>query len=102
MHVNIFLMHILHINSILVHVPLDEILSVKKLNGRKGAGFEVIGFAVCYIKHQKKYLLKQETVQFLGSSEDCEQWSKKIQDALDQGKYSHKLAFDCICFLNGK
>ena len=88
------------LNSVLVHVPLDEILSVKKLNGRKGEGFEVIGFAVCYIKHQKKYLLKQETVQFLGSSEDSEEWSKKIQDALDQGKYSH-LSFDRT-FINRK
>ena len=68
-----------------VHVPVDEILSVKKLNGSKGEGLEVIGFAVCYIKHQKKYLLKQETVQFLGSSEDSEELSKRIQEALDQG-----------------
>ena len=46
----------------------------------------MIGFTICYIKHQKKYLLKQETVQFLGSSEDSEEWSKKIQETLDQGK----------------
>ena len=54
----------------------------------------MIGFAVCYIKHQKKYLLKQETVQFLCSSEDCEEWSKKIQEAIDQGTCSNELAFD--------
>ena len=92
----------LHINSDLVHIPVDEILNVKKVTERKAKGFEVIGLAVCYIKHQKKYLLKQETVQFLGSSEDCEEWSTKIQDALEQGKYSHTLAFDCICFSNEK
>ena len=75
------------INYVSVQVPVDEVLNVKNLNDRQGKISGVIGFTICYIKHRKKYLLKQETVQFLGSSEDSEQWSKKIQETLDQGKH---------------
>ena len=69
-----------------VSVPIEEILSVSKITGRAhGEAVVVVGFTVIYVKHKKNYILKQATVQFLGSSEDGELWTRKIEEALEKG-----------------
>ena len=80
------------VGLLVVIVPTEEIISVKKIPGRKGDGVQVIGFAICYVKHQTKYILKQEIVQFLGSAEEGEEWSSRLQETLDNGEY----AYTCI------
>ena len=69
-----------------VCAPIEEILSVNEITGRAaGESVVVVGFSVVYIKHKKNYVMKPETVQFLGSSEEGEEWSRKIEEALEKG-----------------
>lgn len=71
-----------------VTVPIDEIVDVTKITGRKDdGGFEVVGFTISYIQHQKNFILRTALTQFLGSPEQGEEWSTKIQEALDQVEY---------------
>lgn len=69
-----------------VTIPIEEILSVSKITGRKGDGFEVIGFTIGCVRHLKKNKMKREMVQFLCTSEEGELWTEKIQKALSQVK----------------
>ena len=69
-----------------VNIPIDEIVDVTKITGRNDeGGFEVVGFTVTYITHEKNFLLKRAIAQFLGSPEEGEEWSAKIQEAIDKG-----------------
>ena len=75
-----------HLN-ITVTIPVDEILSVSKITGKKSDGCEVIGFTISCIRHMKKSILKREMVQFLCDSEEGTKWSEKIQLAIEQGMF---------------
>ena len=83
-----------YIPSLSVTVPIDEIVDVTKITGRKDdGGFEVVGFTISYIQHQKNFILRTALTQFLGSPEQGEEWSTKIQEALDQGMiYSQRIS----------
>ena len=72
-----------------VTIPIEEILSVSKITGRKGDGFEVIGFTIGCVRHLKKNKMKREMVQFLCTSEEGELWTEKIQKALSQCEFMY-------------
>ena len=72
-----------------VTVPIDEIVSVAKITGRKDeGGFEVVGFTVCYIEHLKKFQLRRAMTQFLSSPDEGEEWSSRIQEAIEKGLFT--------------
>ena len=79
-------MYFFYISFLKVTVPINEIVDVTKITGRNDeGGFEVVGFTVTYITHEKNFLLKRALAQFLGSPEEGEEWSAKIQEAIDKG-----------------
>ena len=64
------------------YVPIEEILYADKSLGVDGA---VCGFDLGYMEHRKNNVRRHKVVHFVGSADEAENWSKKIQEATIKG-----------------